>query len=333
MTVNFDKSIFRDPHTHARLRHQGDALVNGSVRYPIVRGIPRFVPNENYAADFGEQWNRFPKTQLDSYSGLSITEERLARCFHGELDQLAGKVVLEAGSGAGRFSEVLLKHGAMLHSFDYSSAVEANALNNGDNERLTLAQGDIRAIPFAPEYYDYVVCLGVIQHTPSPEASIASLWKMVKPGGRLIIDHYRSGIRFRLPTPIGDAGSLYRWFVLRMAPERRWPFVKRVTDFWFPVHWRFRDSRLMQRVIRRLSPLRFYYPDLPLKGREMHYEWSLLDTHDSTTDYFKHLRSVEAIRSCMEGLGASDIRVSKGGNGVEAYAVKPVSPHAAEAIS
>ncbi|MCA1654223.1 MAG: class I SAM-dependent methyltransferase [Sphingomicrobium sp.] len=230
---------------------------------------------------------------------------------------------MEAGSGAGRFTEVLLAKGATLHSFDFSSAVEANAANNGANERLTLAQADIREIPFEREAYDYVVCVGVIQHTPSPEESIASLWRMVKPGGRLIIDHYRYRLRFLLPTPIGDAASLYRWFILRMKPEQRWPVVQRVSDFWFPIHWRFRGSLFAQRIIRRFSPLRFYYPDLPLKDREMHYQWSLLDTHDSTTDHFKHLRSPEQIRASLEQLGAMDIRVSIGGNGVEAYAIKP----------
>lgn len=153
--------------------------------YPIQDGIPRFVPTENYADDFGAQWNRFARTQLDSHTGLLITRDRLNRCLAGQLDQLAGKLVLETGPGAGRFTEVLLAAGAEVHSFDYSSAVTANAANNGASSRLTLAQGDMRQPPYAAEAYDVVICLGVIQHTPSPKQSIAALWKMVKPGGRL----------------------------------------------------------------------------------------------------------------------------------------------------
>jgi len=126
-----------------------------------------------------------------------------------------------------------------------------------------------------------------------------------------------------LPTPFGDAGTLYRWFILKLPARRRWPVVRKIVDFWFPVHWRFRDSLFAQRVIRRFSPLRFYYPDLPFRDRETHYQWSLLDTHDSTTDYYKHLRSVEQIRAQLERLGAVDLQVDVGGNGVEAYAVKP----------
>ena len=44
--------------------------------YSIKDGIPRFVPESNYADNFGMQWNHFRKTQLDSYSGQSISSDR-----------------------------------------------------------------------------------------------------------------------------------------------------------------------------------------------------------------------------------------------------------------
>ena len=34
--------------------------------FPVIRGIPRFVPNEDYAGSFGFQWNQFRSEQLDS---------------------------------------------------------------------------------------------------------------------------------------------------------------------------------------------------------------------------------------------------------------------------
>ena len=180
---------------------------------------------------------------------------------------LRGKTVLEAGSGAGRFTEILLKYGAVVHSFDYSDAVEANAQNNGASDRLLLVQGDIRRIPFARSAYDYVICLGVLQHTPSPEASLESLWTMVKPGGRLVIDHYRWRLRFVLPTPFGSAESAYRLVTLRLPEQARGRFVEVVTRFWFPIHWKFRNSRFAQRLIRRFSPSISIIPILRWPGR------------------------------------------------------------------
>ena len=323
--MNNDMSVFRDPQSGGsleRVQDDGLAAKDGSV-YPIVNGIPRFVSSENYAAEFGEQWNRFPRTQLDSQSGVTVSESRLTRCMQGELPSITGKRVLEAGSGAGRFTEVLLKYGAQLHSFDYSSAVDANASNNGENDRLSLAQADIRRIPFVRSSYDYVVCLGVLQHTPDPEESVRTLWEMVRPGGALVIDHYRWTLRWMLPPPIRDCVGIYRWLVLRLPQPSRFAFVKRLTDYWFPLHWRFRDSFFAQRVLRRFSPVIFHYPGIRLKDCQAHYEWSLLDTHDSTTDVYKHMRTPRQIEQLLGSLGALDIVVKTGGNGVEAFCRKP----------
>jgi SAM-dependent methyltransferase len=314
-----------DPDLGTLLIQKGDSqLVNDNGEsHPIVNEIPRFVGKENYANNFGAQWNEFPKTQLDSYTGIPISELRLERCMEGHLPKLKGKMLLEAGSGAGRFTEVLLKHGATVHSFDFSNAVEANQFNNGHHDSLTLVQADIRRIPFPKASYDFVVCLGVIQHTPNPEESIRCLWEMVKPGGYLVIDHYRWNLGLVLPPPIGGAESLYRWLILKLPMKSRFKVVKAITNFWFPVHWLFRDSKWIQRILVRLSPVHFYYPLYKLGSRKVFYEWALLDTHDGTTDFYKHYRNENQIYECLEKLGAEDIVVNVAGNGVEAFSRKP----------
>ena len=321
--MNTDLSVLRDPSSQLPLIGNGDMLTCDGSEYPIVSNIPRFVPLKNYASDFGLQWNRFFRTQLDSFSGCSISTNRLTRCLRGHLASIGGKTVLEAGSGAGRFTEILLNFGAEVHSFDYSTAVEANSRNNAHADRLTLVQADIRAIPFQKASYDYVICLGVLQHTPSPEESILRLWEMVRPGGYLAIDHYGRNWKNRLPFPLGYAEPLYRRFILSLSPEKRLSTITKIVDFWFPIHWKFRDSVTMQRILCRVSPVHFYYPELPLKDRERFYEWALLDTHDGTTDFYKHRRSEREIRDCLVALGAVDVLVTGGGNGVEAFCKKP----------
>ena len=322
--MNSDLSCLVDPEAWAPLRLLDDATLVGDSgsRYPIVKGIPRFVPEDNYAQAFGKQWNRFPKTQLDSHTGLSLSEDRLARCMRGGLSDLRGQLVLEAGSGAGRFTELLLRHGAVVHSFDYSNAVEANAQNNGSHPDLTLVQADIRKIPFSRASYDYVVCLGVLQHTPDPEGSIRCLWEMVKPGGALVIDHYRRKFRNYLPPPLGVAGIVYRPIILKLPTERQFPVVKKIVDFWFPIMWRFKNSKLAQFVLSRFSPVVMYYPHFGLRDRDMYYEWMLLDTHDAMTDVYKHRRTVGQLRRLLKKL-SPDVIVTAGGNGVEAFCKKP----------
>jgi len=321
--MNRNLTCLRDPESGGSLISGGGSLNSECGQsYPIFQGIPRFVGAENYSDDFGTQWNMFLKTQLDSFTGFDHSEARLARCLRGNLAGLKDKKILEAGSGAGRFTEILLKYGAIVHSFDYSNAVEANAKNNGDHENLVLVQADIRKIPFPKASYDYVICLGVLQHTPNPEQSIECLWEMVKPGGALVVDHYLWTWQMVLPPPLGWSEAIYRQLILRLPKKSRFNFVKALTDFWFPWHWRFKDSLFMQRILHRMSPVHFYYPDIKLRDRQMYYEWALLDTHDGTTDFYKHYRKPNQIRQLLEEIGATDIVVEIGGNGVEAFCRK-----------
>lgn len=159
--------------------------------YAIRNGIPRFVPDSTYADAFGLQWQTYRRTQLDSYSGTTITRDRLRRCLGDELwETLAGKEILECGFEAGRFTEILLERGANVTSIDLSSAVDANVENCPISPWHQVAQADILRLPLRPRQFDVVICLGVIQQTPSPEATIASLAAQVRPGGRLVIDYY-----------------------------------------------------------------------------------------------------------------------------------------------
>src|SRR5436190_16286116 len=84
------------------------------IAYPIVRGIPRFVEADNYANNFGFQWNRFRETQLDSHTGVPISRRRFLRQTGWNQQTLEGRLVLDAGCGAGRFAEVALSLGANL---------------------------------------------------------------------------------------------------------------------------------------------------------------------------------------------------------------------------
>src|SRR5258706_6369502 len=117
-----DQSTWYCPTHQTALTDAGDALLcNAGCSYPRRDGIPRFVSSENYSAAFGSQWKKYRLTQLDSHTLVPISRNRLARCFGSELwSDLRDKQVLEAGCGAGRFTEILLAKGAFVTSIDFS---------------------------------------------------------------------------------------------------------------------------------------------------------------------------------------------------------------------
>jgi 2-polyprenyl-3-methyl-5-hydroxy-6-metoxy-1,4-benzoquinol methylase len=299
---------------------------SGGHRYSNELGIPRLVASaRNYAAGFGDQWKKFRSTQLDSYSKTSISRDRLRRCLGEELwqalEQPGRSEVLEAGCGAGRFTEVLLTlPGVSLTSTDFSAAVEPNQVNCPQSDRHRVVQCDINAGPFEPRQYDVVVCLGVVQHTRNPEQTIASLYNQVKPGGRLVIDHYAHTLsRYTKITWL-----LLRPILKRLPPEQSMAATDRLTKMFFPLHRAVRNHRWLQMLLSRISPITTFFQALPQLNDRLQYEWACLDTHDGLTDYYKHLRTQSQIRRALVDLGSQDIWIAKGGNGIEARCRRPL---------
>jgi SAM-dependent methyltransferase len=306
------------PETGLALELEKDALISSSgERFLIVNGIPRFVSKDNYASAFGLQWKTFAKTQLDSFSGTTITRARFERCLGSPIASLKGKDVLEVGCGAGRFTELILEGEANLHSVDLSVAVDVNRENMGVRSNHKIAQANVYGLPFPKNAFDVVICLGVIQHTPSSEKTIEALWEMLKPGGLLVIDHYvwRIGYYTTL-TP------LFRAWLKKMKAEKSQKIVDGLVDFFFPLHWKFRNNKVLSWLLHRVSPLIFQFHDAPDRDYNFHYEWSKLDTNDQLTDYYKHLLSPKQIDGYLKKLHAQKIIVYKAGNGIEARANK-----------
>lgn len=297
----------------------GELVCLEGCRFPVVGKIPRFV-GENYAESFGHQWNAFRTTQLDSRTGLSISRDRLRRCLGGTFDPIRSRTVLEIGCGAGRFTEVLLDEGALVLAIDLSSAVEASRANIGDRPGYTVAQADVRRLPVRDGAFDFVVCLGMIQHTPDPEETIRALAASLAPGGELVIDHYGLDYPETRPRRIARAA------LLRLAPRRRLSVAVALSRALLVVHrlaWHdARGFRRARQALAKVSPLVDYYDAYPQLGKALLAEWAILDTHDTLTDVYKHRRSEEQIARALEAAGLDVIEVRTAGNGVEARARK-----------
>jgi len=310
---------FQSPVSGAPLAAGDGVLRAGDETYPIENGIPYFVPSDEYAANFGAQWNRFLKTQLDSYTGLPISRDRLRRCLGEELWlQLRGQVVLECGCGAGRFTEVLLAEGAKVMSVDLSVAVDANARNFPITDNHRIAKADLTRLPFAPRQFDVVICIGVIQHTPNSEETIARLYDQLKPGGWLIIDHYtHENGRWSSIKP------LVRAYMKRVKPNVTLSVVERMVNIFLPWHRRFRNFYPAWFLLCRISPIVTFYRLIPELSEPLQREWATLDSHDSLTDWFKHLRTAEQIETCLRGLNVAGLHITENGNGIEARCRRP----------
>jgi SAM-dependent methyltransferase len=297
----------------------------GGCRFPVLAGIPRFVASSGYASAFGLQWKTFRRTQLDSHTGTTISRDRLARCLGGSLDVVRGRSVLEVGCGAGRFTELLLQAGARVFACDLSDAVEANLANCGRHADYFVCQADVLALPAAPRSFDFVVALGMLQHTPSPEDAIKALAAMLKPGALLSVDHYaplqNPALRL-LATLLPRA--LLRRALLRLPPEQALRSASFFSRTLLPAHralWRRgRGARWGRSLLRLASPVLDYYDRFPELAPAHLEEWALLDTFDALTDRYKHVRTPDQIARALRAAGLDVASCRRAGNGVEALA-------------
>ena len=161
----------------------------GSYEYDIVDGIPRFVKN-HYASGFALQWKTHDLSQIDK--GLKNHSEQR---FWGETglkaEKINGKLILDGGCGAGRFTDIASKAGARVVAVDLSEAVEATFKNLGNRENVSVVQASLFNLPFKPASFDFAFTIGVIQHTPRPLEALRSVARMVKPNGEVGVSWYK----------------------------------------------------------------------------------------------------------------------------------------------
>lgn len=113
---------------------------------------------------------------------------------------LAGRAVVDAGCGSGRYLRHMLSRGAstatgvdlspeMLHRAD-------DWIGADERDRLTLLQGSVTALPVSDDAADLTVCGLVVGHVPDLDAALAELRRVTKPGGDILCSDFH---------PVGQA--------------------------------------------------------------------------------------------------------------------------------
>lgn len=93
--------------------------------------------------------------------------------------------VLEVGAASGDFLSVLKKQGYEVEGLELSK----RASEVGENHYgISIKQGDLSEEHFAPDTFDAVMMYHVFEHVPDPKADLAEMHRILKKGGKLIIE-------------------------------------------------------------------------------------------------------------------------------------------------
>jgi ubiquinone/menaquinone biosynthesis C-methylase UbiE/uncharacterized protein YbaR (Trm112 family) len=270
--------------------------------FPIELGIPRFVKSDNYSSSFGYQWNTFKSEQLDSLNGTCLSAERFYSETAWTNEWLRGKWILDAGCGAGRFLDVASGARCEVVGIDISNATDAARSSLAGRSNVHLVQASILSLPFRPEAFDGCYSIGVIQHTPDPQASLRALPRVLKQGGRLAVTSYE-----RRPWTLLNAKYLVRPLTKRLNQKALLYLIKGLMPVLFPITEVLFRIPYLKRVFSYMIPVANYVDEPQLTMRQR-YKWAVLDTFDMLSPQYDQPRTQEEVEEALRDTGIIDLK-------------------------
>ncbi|GAA3456353.1 methyltransferase domain-containing protein [Dactylosporangium matsuzakiense] len=101
-----------------------------------------------------------------------------------------GQRVLDAGAGTGEVARLLstrLSGTGSIVAVDASADAVATARARDEGTCVRYAQGDVCALDFPDGWFDAVRCERVLKHLAEPDAAVAELARVTRPGGRVCL--------------------------------------------------------------------------------------------------------------------------------------------------
>jgi len=314
MHVQFLK-YFVDPTTREplRLEHESQSgdiiesgyLVSSTNRYPIIRGVPRFVESINYSKSFGWQWKEWPRVQFEAENIGKPMEghtrrmwERIVGYHECSLD-LAGQAIVDIGCGPGRFIDIARSRGAKVIGLDYSNAVEVAHENFIHDPDVCIIQANALQMPIKSGSVDGAYTIGVLHHTPDPEAGVKEAYRVLASGKWFSICVYGKGGYYDFPT-------VQAWRRLFNLLGQFMGHTPPLIYTYFTVYL-FRPIARLFPTLGKAIRLVFPFVNLPDKN------WSLLDTFDSITPSYQSAHESYEVFSWLKRSGFHEIEPTNWG--------------------
>lgn len=99
--------------------------------------------------------------------------------------------VLDLGCGTGALARLVLEDGPQrrVTGLDLAPNMVARARVNLQSfgERARVMEGDSDRLPFHDESFDIAICNDSFHHYPDPEKATFELWRVLRPGGLLVV--------------------------------------------------------------------------------------------------------------------------------------------------
>lgn len=243
--------------------------------------------------DFDDQWTRYSDNE-GWYGSLELFQDIIDPLIDAE--NIAGKRVIDIGSGTGRIVGMLLKAGAShVDAVEPAEGAFARlkenvaAMERGDAVTCINARGDAWEVA---EPADYVFSIGVIQFIPEPDSTVKRCFEALKPGGEIFFWLYSH-----------EGNELYLSFIRPIrAITTRLPHIALVTFNWllYLILVVYRYCSLVLPLPLRRYINQIWWPMTPRKRRLVIYD----QLNPSYAKYHKRHEAIEL----LEKAGFTDVK-------------------------
>lgn len=242
----------------------------------------------SYVDNFGYEWHKHKTTQVaDQIDAFLTFREKTGLNY----EDIKGKVVLDAGCGAGRFTQVVaLDEAKLAIGVDLSDSVVVAAENTAQYRNVFIMHGDINSLPFADGYFDVIFSIGVLHHTPNTKQAFMNLSRKLKKGGRMSIWVYSNeGWKAKA---FNFASAIHRTYTTRMNKDLLYNLCKLAVPLYY---------------LHRIPVLGYFTIALFPCSMHAKADWRILDTFDWYSPKYQWKHTYKEVESWFTEAGYGEI--------------------------
>ena len=209
-----------------------------------------------------------------------------------------GENLLEIGSGMGTDLAQFAKNGANVTDVDFAITHLEHAKSNLSARSLPgkFILQDAEKLPFEDNEFDLIYSNGVIHHTPNTLAMISEIYRVLKPGGKIIIMVYAvNSLHFwyQIVWILGIKQNLFDSFSIgeimsrniEITENNAQPLVKAYTTKQLKMLFsKFKKCKIYKRQLTKLEIQQYIFSErafsflrfVPLSLLEMFMGWNLI---------------------------------------------------------
>lgn len=158
---------------------------------------------DRFWSTFSGKYHETLYENVTEYPSLVVRHNYILELFNPD-----DRVVVDIGCGPGEMLCNLLEGGCEVYGLDIAQGMLDIAAKNIEKKHpgstVDLRIGDIENLEYEDNSFDCAICAGVIEYMETDEKALGELYRILKPGGTLIVTVRNKACPFRIVDSISD---------------------------------------------------------------------------------------------------------------------------------